>query len=437
MRFPQDREEQLRAAMKAVFDSWMNERAIEYRKLNKIDEKMGTAVNVQAMVFGNMGDDSGTGVLFTRDPSTGAKKVMGEFLQNAQGEDVVAGIRTPENLDKMPHLDGVWPEVHGLLMVLSHTLEQHYRDMVDIEFTVQKGVLYVLQSRSGKRAAQAAFKIAVDQVAEKLIDKKTAIGRLSVDQFKIVRRPSIDPSFKVKPDLTGLPACPGVVSGKPVFSSADAVNCNEPCILVTHETTPDDIAGMAKATGILTQTGGATSHAAVVARAMDKTCITGATALDMAEMKKVKKVTIDGSTGNVWLDKEVPVIDGSDSAEIGTVMGWCMDVLGTSEVAPVDIGMDRPHRVMAAYWWGNEDVLGAVLDGIAELPSRQHVTLDLRGPDGLRRARPTPSWPAASAPAAARTTPSSTELVAALTKRAGELKGLSLPMSAATPKRRC
>ncbi len=232
--FPQHRSQQLRAAMRAVFDSWMNERAVFYRQQNKIDEKMGTAVNIQAMVFGNMGDDSGTGVLFTRDPSTGAKKVMGEFLQNAQGEDVVAGIRTPENLDKMPHLDGVWAEVHGALMVLSHTLEQHYRDMVDIEFTVQKGVLYVLQSRAGKRAAQAAFKIAVDQVAEKLIDRKTAIGRLSVEQFKIVRRPSIDPSFKVKPDLTGLPACPGVVSGKPVFSSADAVNCNAPCILVTH-----------------------------------------------------------------------------------------------------------------------------------------------------------------------------------------------------------
>ena len=260
-KFPFDKPgEQLRVAIEAVFSSWMNPRAIEYRKINKIDPAMGTAVTVQAMVFGNMGDDSGTGVLFSRDPSTGDKGMMGEFLTNAQGEDVVAGIRTPMAVQKMASLDGVfgqqWLSVYDQLVKLCVDLEKSYMDMVDIEFTVQKGQLFVLQSRSGKRSARAAFKIAVDQVAEGLIEKKEALKRLTVEQFKVVRRPSIDPKFKTKPDFTGLPACPGVVSGKPVFSSKDAVNCKEPCILITHETSPDDIAGMAAAKGILTQTGG-------------------------------------------------------------------------------------------------------------------------------------------------------------------------------------
>ena len=367
--FPNTREDQLRAAIKAVFDSWMNPRAIEYRKLNKIDEAMGTAVTVQSMVFGNMGEDSGTGVLFTRDPSTGDLGMFGEFLTNAQGEDVVAGIRTPVNVSKMPALGSAWHDTFMGLQLLCEKLEKTYKDMVDIEFTVQQGTLYVLQSRSGKRSARAAFKIAVDQVNEGLIDKKIAIGRLTPDQFKVVRRPAIDPQFKVAPTYTGLPACPGVVSGKPVFSSEAAIQSTEPCILVTHETTPDDIAGMAKAIGILTRTGGATSHAAVVARAMDKTCITGCTAMDTWVMESAKKVTIDGSTGHVWVDIDVPVIDSSDAPEIKTVMGWCMGVLGACEVAPVDIGMDHPHCVMAAFWWGNEEVMEAVLDGLAISPA--------------------------------------------------------------------
>jgi pyruvate,orthophosphate dikinase len=261
-KFPlNDAEEQLRAAIMAVFDSWQNERAIEYRKINKIDPSMGTAVNVQAMVFGNMGDDSGTGVLFTRNPSTGEAGIMGEFLQNAQGEDVVAGIRTPVDIWDMNSVelqDTVWPGIYKQIEKVCSNLEGMYDDMVDIEFTVQQGELFILQSRVGKRSARAAFKIATDLYQEQVIDSDTALTRLKKEQFKVVRRPMLDPSFKQEPDEIGLPACPGVVTGVPVFSSEDAVNCKEPCILITHETTPDDIKGMAAAVGILTQTGGAT-----------------------------------------------------------------------------------------------------------------------------------------------------------------------------------
>ena len=391
--FPQTREAQMEAAIKAVFESWMNPRAIEYRKINKIDDAMGTAVTVQAMVFGNMGEDSGTGVLFSRDPSTGAPGMMGEFLTNAQGEDVVAGIRTPLNVSKMKDMkepteevDGatwpIWPGVYEDLQALCEKLETSYSDMEDIEFTVQQGKLYVLQSRTGKRSARAAFRIAVDQVAAGVIDHKTVFKRLTIGQFKVVRRPSIDPKFKATPDFIGLPACPGVATGKPVFSAQDAVDCTEPCILVTHETNPNDIAGMAKAAGILTQTGGATSHAAVVARAMDKTCIVGCTTLDWTTLKKAKRVTIDGSTGRVWLNVEVPVIDSSDAPEVKTVMGWCRDELNVSQTASVDLGMSAgPHRVMAAHWWGNTEAMEAVIVGLVALPHRSHIVLDLRNPN--------------------------------------------------------
>ena len=381
--FPQTRHEQIEAAVKAVFESWMNLRAIEYRKINKIDGAMGTACTVQAMVFGNMGNGSGTGVLFSRDPSTGEPGMMGEFLQNAQGEDVVAGIRTPMDVWDMNtvELQGTcWPGIYNQLTKLSEGLEQSYRDMVDIEFTVQQGELFVLQSRTGKRSARAAFRIAVDQVNEELIDRKMAFARLTVDQFKTVRKPSIDPKFKTAAKFTGLPACPGVASGKPVFSAEDAIVCNVPCVLVTHETNPNDIAGMVKAVGILTQTGGATSHAAVVARAMDKTCIVGCTGLDWEALKKADKVTIDGSTGRVWLNIDVPVIDSSDAPEVKAVMRWCLDDMEAYETSPVDLGADRPQRIMASAWWGSEDAMNAVLDGIAKLPTREFVVLDIRGP---------------------------------------------------------
>lgn len=384
-----DPTEQLRVAIMAVFDSWQNPRAIEYRKLNKIDPGMGTAVNIQAMVFGNMGDDSGTGVLFTRDPSTGAKYVMGEFLQNAQGEDVVAGIRTPVPLDDMKLIElegetfeegGLWQNAHNELLTICDQLETMYDDMVDVEFTIQKGELFILQSRAGKRSARAAFKIATDLYQEGVIDADTALGRIKKEQFKVVRRPMLDPSFDTEPDEVGLPACPGVVSGKPVFSSEDAVNCTEPCILITHETTPDDIKGMAAAIGILTQTGGATSHAAVVARAMDKTCVVGCTGLAMDVAKLSHRVTIDGSTGHVWFDIEVPVIDSSDAPEVSIVMDWAMGKLGAVQGMPTDCGPEVHHAVQAAHWWGNREVAEAVIAEIAELASFERIWIDIRSP---------------------------------------------------------
>jgi len=377
-----DRTAQLRAAIKAVFDSWMNPRAIEYRKINGLSDAMGTAVTVQAMVFGNMGEDSGTGVLFSRDPSTGQNVMMGEFLTNAQGEDVVAGIRTPINVKNMSLEGPAWAGTQKELVALCAKLEKSYSDMVDVEFTVQKGQLFVLQSRTGKRSARAAFKIAVDMEAEGVIDRKTALSRLTVEQYKVVRRKTIDPKCKLPPNLTGLPACPGIAVGKPVFSAEEAVACKEPCILVTHETNPNDIAGMAAAVGILTQTGGATSHAAVVARAMDKTCITGCTALDIENMKAKDwtRITIDGSTGNVWFNVEVPVIDSSAAPEIKTVLDWCLEAAGKVEAVAVDKGMGAPHVIMAAHWWGNGMVLDAVLTALEKLPSREHITLDRRAP---------------------------------------------------------
>lgn len=387
--FPQTRLDQLSYAIKAVFDSWQNPRAIEYRKINKIDPAMGTAVNVQAMVFGNMDDDSGTGVLFTRHPSTGEGGMYGEFLQNAQGEDVVAGIRTPHDIYKASTMDGtVWPDIYEELVAACVKLEAAYDDMVDIEFTVQQGKLFILQSRVGKRSARAAFKIAYDLVDEEVIDKATALKRLTKEQFKVVRRPSIDPAFKVEPDLIGLPACPGVVTGKPVFSSTDAVNCTEPCILITHETTPDDIAGMNAAVGILTQTGGATSHAAVVARAMDKACVVGCTDMELQGKLIGKagkcfgsqdKVTIDGATGRVWIGIDVPVIDSSDATEIKAIMEWAMEAKDVIETFPVFQGKDaRPHAVSAAHWWGSIEVARAVLNQLA--PNWNQVLLDLRSP---------------------------------------------------------
>lgn len=382
--FPNTFEEQLRAAVAAVFNSWMNPRAIEYRKMNKISEDLGTAVNVQCMAFGNMGDDSGTGVLFTRNPSTGATGMMGEFLPNAQGEDVVAGIRTPINVAEMedqpqPHRE-LWQVIHAELLELCETLEKHYRDMVDIEFTVMQGKLFVLQSRVGKRSAKAAFQIAHDLVEEGVITPAEAIKRITREQFKLARRPMIDPKWKAEPRFTGLPACPGIAVGVPVFSSADAVNCTEPCVLVTHETTPDDIAGMNAARGILTQTGGATSHAAVVARAMDKPCVVGCTELNWDLLKKAKTVAIDGATGRVWLNEEVPVVDSSQDPSVHKVMSWCVDEMGVVPLEELEREEAGGYAISALTFWGNEDVMEVVLETLAEKEDRHLITLDVRGP---------------------------------------------------------
>jgi pyruvate,orthophosphate dikinase len=342
--FPQDPREQLWGAIGAVFSSWMNQRAITYRKLNAIPEDWGTAVNVQAMVFGNMGDDCATGVAFTRDPSTGENLFYGEYLVNAQGEDVVAGIRTPQQLtlkgkqkqkSRMPSMEEVMPEVYRQLAQVRDRLERHYRDMQDIEFTVERGKLYMLQTRGGKRTAAAALKIAVDMVAEGLIDKATAVGRIDPSSLDQLLHPTLDPTAPRALFARGLPASPGAASGSVVFSADEAearAKAGDAVVLVRVETSPEDIHGMHAATGILTTRGGMTSHAAVVARGMGRPCVAGAgeIRIDYAggfmtiRDKRVKagdRITLDGSTGEVFIG-EVPTIQPELSADFAMLMEW-------------------------------------------------------------------------------------------------------------------
>lgn len=347
--FPETVKEQLLTATCAVFKSWNNPRAIEYRKINGIPDTWGTAVTVQSMVFGNLGDDSCTGVVFSRDPSTGIHIVTGEYLVNAQGEDVVAGIRTP---DKISTLFKWNPAVSVQLFEVLNKLESHYRDMQDVEFTVEKGKLFILQTRNAKRSAKAAFCCAYDMVNGGMITVPDLPGRITKEQLRAVLVDTIDPSFTVPPDAVGIPAGGSIVSGVAVFSSEDAVNCTEPCILIRHETDPDDIAGINAAVGILTATGGLTSHAAVVARGMNKTCVVGVTSLCGGSNGKVKitggpnihagvPVVIDGHTGNVWVNVTVPVIKADASLEVKKVCLWMSgescDVLKMDLVpSPVD-----------------------------------------------------------------------------------------------------
>ncbi|HVA27608.1 MAG TPA: pyruvate, phosphate dikinase [Candidatus Baltobacteraceae bacterium] len=310
--FPQDVKEQLRLAIQAVFDSWNSKRAIEYRRFNKISDEWGTAVSVVQMVFGNMGDDSGTGVAFTRDPNTGAKMLFGEYLTNAQGEDVVAGIRTPE---KIADLERTQPNIYRQFLDIAARLESHYKEMQDLEFTVERGKLFMLQNRTGKRSAEAAVKIALDMVREGLIDKRTAVGRVDADSLDQLFHARIDPSAHYDVSAHGLNASPGAASGHVVFTADDAVTWREQgkdTILVRVETTPDDVHGMIAARGILTAKGGATSHAAVVARGMGKPCVAGCDALAIDRRTRTATlgnvalnegdwITIDGTTGNIML----------------------------------------------------------------------------------------------------------------------------------------
>lgn len=342
--FPQDVRDQLWGAIGAVFSSWMNQRAITYRALNNIPASWGTAVNVQAMVFGNMGDTSCTGVAFTRDPSTGEKTYYGEYLINAQGEDVVAGIRTPQQLTKesrlkvgneMPSMQEAMPAVFKQLVDVFVKLEKHYRDMQDIEFTVQQGKLWMLQTRSGKRTAKAAIKIAVDMVKEKLIDQAEAIGRVEPASLDQLLHPTPDPKAERKVIAKGLAASPGAASGKAVFQADEAEQMagkGEAVILVRVETSPEDIHGMHAAKGILTARGGTTSHAAVVARGMGRPCVSGAGGIriDYANNKmtvgdvvvnKGDVITIDGSTGEVILGV-MPMIEPQLSGDFGQLMAW-------------------------------------------------------------------------------------------------------------------
>ncbi len=330
--FPEDPLEQLRLGINAVFSSWNGKRAITYRRLNNIPHNWGTGVSVVAMVFGNLGPTSGTGVAFTRDPSTGKKKFFGEFLFNAQGEDVVAGIRTPLPISA---LKKKLPKAYDDLMKIYKRLEKHYKDMLDIEFTVQDGKLYMLQSRIGKRTAAAAIKIAVDMVDEKLINKKIAISRVDPQQLDQLLHPMIDAKAKLNVIAKGLPASPGAAIGKVVFSAEEAERMaerNEKTILVRAETSPDDIGGMHAAEGIVTARGGMTSHAAVVARGMGKCCVAGCGALAIDEaaqsfsvgehiVKAGDFISLNGSTGEVILG-EVPLIQPKLSAAFKTLMSW-------------------------------------------------------------------------------------------------------------------
>ncbi|WP_166635509.1 pyruvate, phosphate dikinase [Halanaerobium congolense] len=311
--FPQKPEEQLLMAIKAVFSSWNNNRAISYRNHNDIPHDLGTAVNVQTMVFGNIGDNSGTGVAFTRNPATGENKVFGEFLLNAQGEDVVAGIRTPKNISELKEL---MPEVYEEFMEVTETLEQHYKDMQDIEFTIQEGDLFLLQTRTGKRTADAAINIAVDMEEEGLIDKETAIMRIDPEDISQLLHPNFKEDELEKADLlaTGLAASPGAAIGKIYFNSEDAAEAaadGEDVILVRKETSPEDIEGMVKSNGILTSRGGMTSHAAVVARGMGKCCVAGAGDIQVDESTRQffvddrvfnegDYISLNGSTGEVY-----------------------------------------------------------------------------------------------------------------------------------------
>jgi pyruvate,orthophosphate dikinase len=341
--FPEDPQEQLWGAIGAVFGSWMNQRAITYRKLNNIPADWGTAVNVQSMVFGNMGEDCATGVAFTRDPSTGDNYFYGEYLVNAQGEDVVAGIRTPQPINlhqkkegDLPSMEEVLPECYQQLAGIRQTLEKHYKDMQDIEFTIEKGKLYMLQTRNGKRTACAAIKIAVDMVTEGLIDEKTAILRVQPSQLDQLLHPSLDPKATKKVIAKGLPASPGAACGTAVFTADEAellARNGQKVILVRIETSPEDIHGMHAAQGILTARGGMTSHAAVVARGMGKCCVAGCGEIkvDYASqsfsarhgvvIKKGDIITLDGSTGQV-IQGEVPTVPPQLTGDFGTLMSW-------------------------------------------------------------------------------------------------------------------
>ncbi len=310
--FPQDVHEQLELSVKAVFDSWFSRRAIDYRRYNKLPDEWGTAVNICTMVFGNMGDDSGTGVAFTREPNTGDKELFGEYLVNAQGEDVVAGIRTPMPISDLAKTQ---PEIYQQFLAFAKVLETHYKDMQDLEFTVERGKLYMLQTRNGKRSAEAAVKIALDLVHEGLIDRQEALKRVSAQSLDQLFHARIDPKQGYTPTAKGLNASPGAASGAIVFDPDTAVEWAEagkPCVLVRNETTPDDMHGIIAAKGVLTAKGGATSHAAVVARGMGRPCVAGCEALVIDERTKgatlggvvVKEgdpITIDGTTGDVVL----------------------------------------------------------------------------------------------------------------------------------------
>ncbi|MGI6739052.1 MAG: pyruvate, phosphate dikinase [Christensenellales bacterium] len=362
--FPQDPKVQLMESIKAVFRSWENPRAVYYRRMNDIPSSWGTAVNVQAMVFGNLGDDSGTGVAFTRNPATGENKIYGEYLMNAQGEDVVAGIRTPHPLDDMKE---ELPEIYKQFSDITDTLEKHYRDMQDIEFTIERGKLYILQTRNGKRTAQAAVKIAVDLVDEGMISEDEAVLKVDPKQLDALLHPTFDAEALKKATLlaTGLPASPGAGSGKLYFTAdeaADAGRRGEDVVLIRDETTPEDIEGMDYAKAILTARGGMTSHAAVVARGMGRPAVVGCSALRISEaarevrigdkvFKQGDTVSVDGSTGKIY-EGIIPSVEAKVSGDFGRLMGWADSVRRLK----VRTNADTPRDTKQAVEFGAEGI---------------------------------------------------------------------------------
>ena len=370
--FPADPFEQLRGAIAAVFLSWNTPRAETYRKLNNIPSEWGTAVNVQAMVYGNLGDDSATGVAFTRDPSTGEKRFFGEFLPRAQGEDVVAGIRTPQAIGKRdraageaPSLEELMPRCYRELVKTAQLLEKHYADMQDLEFTIQRGRLWMLQTRSGKRTARAAVKIAVDMARERLIDRRTALERVNPESLDQLLHPTLDAAAAPPPIGQGLPASPGAAVGRVVFTAEDAeaaAEGGEAVVLVRRETSPEDIHGMHAAQGILTALGGMTSHAAVVARGMGKCCVAGCSALSIdferrratlggVELTERDVITLDGSTGHVFKGR-VPTVEPELSKDFQTLMKWA----DAARRLRVRANADTPEDAAVAVRFGAEGV---------------------------------------------------------------------------------
>ena len=355
--FPQEPGEQLMEAIQAVFRSWNNDRAILYRKLNNISDKLGTAVNVQAMVFGNMGDTSGTGVAFTRNPATGENALFGEFLVNAQGEDVVAGIRTPKPIKEMAVS---FPDVYKDFERIADVLEKHYKDMQDMEFTVERNKLYMLQTRAAKRTAVSAVKIAVDMVGEDLISKETAVSRIDPNQIDQLLHPNFDEKAEAEAEVLakGLPASPGAATGRIYFTAADAeaaVANGEKAILVRQETSPEDLAGMVAAEGILTARGGMTSHAAVVARGMGKCCVAGCSEIAVSESEKTLTikddvykegdyVSLNGSKGIVYKG-EIKTVAPEFSGDFGTVMSWADEIRSLKVRANADNPRDAKQAV--------------------------------------------------------------------------------------------
>ena len=382
---PQDPQEQLWEAIGAVFGSWNNDRAVAYRRINNIPGNWGTAVTVQAMVFGNLGEDCATGVAFTRDPATGAKGIYGEFLPNAQGEDVVAGIRTPRQISlsagrawaernhigeaerraRYGTLEESFPRAHAELLRVAGRLEKHFRDMQDMEFTIERGRLFMLQTRTGKRTAAAAVRIAVDMVKERLIDRRTALMRVEPVQLEQLLHPQLDPSAPKEVIARGLPASPGAAAGEVVFSADEAVEVSaagRPAILVRIETSPEDIVGMQAAQGILTARGGMTSHAAVVARGMGKCCVAGCTALEIdyaagsfsANGRVVRRgewVTLDGAAGEVVAGR-VPTVEAGMSPAFRTFMSWA----DKERRLGVRANADTPHDARVARSFGAEGI---------------------------------------------------------------------------------